>query len=63
MFAQRRRGTSCAMLIGCACVDGADEGFGVPVMRENVAGEAGVFEISRRGPGELGSVAEEGGRG
>jgi hypothetical protein len=63
MFAQRRRGTSCAVLIGCACSDGADEGFGVLVIRDNVAGEAGVFEIRRRGPGEFGSVVEEGGRG
>ena len=63
MFAQRRRGISCAMLTGCAFADGVDESFGVPVMRENVAGEAGVFEMSRRGPGEFGSVAEAGGRG
>ena len=49
------------MLTGCACSDGADESFGVLVIRENVAGEAGVFEIRRRGPGEFGGVVEEGG--
>jgi len=50
------------MLIGCVFVDGADESFGVLVMRENVLGEAGVFEIRGRGP-ESGRVVEEGGRG
>jgi hypothetical protein len=59
MFAQRRRGTSCPVLIGCVCADGDDEGFGVLVMTESVAGEAGVFDIRRRGPGESGSVVGE----
>lgn len=53
------------MLSGCACVDGAGGGRSILFRREKVAGEAGVFEIRRRGPGESGSaeVGEEGARG
>jgi hypothetical protein len=51
------------MLIGCASADGDDEGFGVLVMTESVAGEAGVFDIRSRGPEEAGCVVGEGGRG
>ena len=53
------------MLSGCACVDGAGGGRDILLKREKVAGEAGVFEIRCRGPGESGSaeVGEEGARG
>jgi len=54
MFAQRRRGRSSAALSGRAWAEGAGGGFGVSLRREKVAGEAGVFEISCRGPGESG---------
>lgn len=50
MFAQRRRVISSVALSGCACMDGAGGGLGVLLRREKVAGEAGVLEISCRGP-------------
>jgi hypothetical protein len=59
MFAHRRRGRSCAALSGCACADGAGEGRDVLLRRGKVAGEAGVFEIRRRGPAK--SEVGEGG--
>jgi hypothetical protein len=55
MFAQRRRGISSLALIGCECMDGTGGGLGVLLRREKVAGEAGVFEISCRGPEASGS--------
>ena len=50
---------------GCACIEGAGGGLGVLLMREKVAGEAGAFETSRRGPeaSDGGEVIKEGARG